>query len=272
MRATGKLGGLSGSDAKCAGIALIEFGCRPPGPLRQDPPWWVEPRAGPARVRVRGESPSHSPERFSPSAHGLRVLRPPARLPAGPTGPRPMSRRKAGCTPRRVDPAPAANPDDELEMPDLVIEMKTEPVARPLQAPGFGLFSPKEMPASGHFEGEPCHSSGHAPAGGPLHALGARNQWALWTPLVPSLIGERRLPLPRAPPPTPFIFRWDSVLWAPTPAPASFPSPVLASSPTSDLRVFPLGTLSPHPGPTPRLPPASSLQTASPGPTNTQIC
>nr|XP_017505854.2 zinc finger protein 296 [Manis javanica] len=102
-----------------------------------------------------------------------------------------MSRRKAGCTPRRVDPAPAANPDDELEMPDLVIEMKTEPVARPLQAPGFGLFSPKEMPASGHFEGEPCHSSGHAPAGGPLHALGARNQWALWTPLVPSLIDRQ---------------------------------------------------------------------------------
>ncbi|XP_059008189.1 zinc finger protein 296 isoform X2 [Mustela lutreola] len=94
-----------------------------------------------------------------------------------------MSRRKAGCTPRRVDPAPASNTDDEMEMPDLVIEVKPEPDARPLQAPGLGPFSPKEVPASGRFEGEPRHSPGPAPAGSPLHSLGARNQWALWTPL-----------------------------------------------------------------------------------------
>ncbi|XP_044116484.1 zinc finger protein 296 isoform X2 [Neovison vison] len=94
-----------------------------------------------------------------------------------------MSRRKAGCTPRRVDPAPASNTDDEMEMPDLVIELKPEPDARPLQAPGLGPFSPKEVPASGRFEGEPRHSPGPAPAGSPLHSLGARNQWALWTPL-----------------------------------------------------------------------------------------
>ncbi|XP_044615150.1 zinc finger protein 296 [Equus asinus] len=97
-----------------------------------------------------------------------------------------MSRRKAGCTPRRVDPAPAATPGDEMEMPDLVIEVKPEPDARPLQAPGLGPFSPKEVPVPGRFEGEPRHSLGPGPAGGPLHALGARNPWALWTPLMPN--------------------------------------------------------------------------------------
>ncbi|XP_060507408.1 zinc finger protein 296 [Panthera onca] len=95
-----------------------------------------------------------------------------------------MSRRKAGCMPRRVDPAPAANTDDEMEMPDLVIEMKPEPDVRPLQAPGLGPFSPKEVPTPGRFEGEPRRSSGPVPVGSPLRALGARNQWALWTPLI----------------------------------------------------------------------------------------
>ncbi|XP_058385532.1 zinc finger protein 296 [Diceros bicornis minor] len=97
-----------------------------------------------------------------------------------------MSRRKAGCTPRRVDPAPAATPDDEMEMPDLIIEVKPEPDARPLQAPGLAPVSPEEVPAPGRFEGEPRHSPGPVPAGGPLHALGARNPWALWTPLIPN--------------------------------------------------------------------------------------
>ncbi|XP_027943756.1 zinc finger protein 296 [Eumetopias jubatus] len=95
-----------------------------------------------------------------------------------------MSRRKAGCTPRRVDPAPASNTDDEMEMPDLVIEVKPEPDARSLQAPGLGPFSPKEVPAPGLFEGEPRHSPDPVPAGSPLHAPGERNQWALWTPLI----------------------------------------------------------------------------------------
>ncbi|EFB13027.1 hypothetical protein PANDA_013603, partial [Ailuropoda melanoleuca] len=80
-----------------------------------------------------------------------------------------------------VDPAPASNTDDEMEMPDLVIEVKPEPDARPLQAPELGPFSPKEVPAPGRFEGEP---RGPVPVGSPLHALGARNQWALWTPLI----------------------------------------------------------------------------------------
>ncbi|XP_003799642.1 zinc finger protein 296 [Otolemur garnettii] len=97
-----------------------------------------------------------------------------------------MSRRKVGSTPRRVDPEPAANPDDEMEMPDLVIEVKPEPDARPLQAPWPGPFSPKGMSAPGLFWGEPRRSPGPMPTGAALLALGARNPWTLWTPLSPN--------------------------------------------------------------------------------------
>lgn len=113
-----------------------------------------------------------------------------------------MSRRKAGCTPRRVDPAPAANSDDETEMRDLIIDVKPEPNPWPLQALALGPFSPKEVPAPGRLEGEPRHSPGPVPAGGPLHAFSARNQWAPWMPLIPNPHGER--PLLGAPPPSPF--------------------------------------------------------------------
>lgn len=114
-----------------------------------------------------------------------------------------MSRRKAGCTPRRIDPAPAANPDDETEMPDLVICVKPEPDARPLQAPGLGPFNPKEVPAPGLSEGESRHPHGPVPAAGLIHALGLRSQCAAWTPLTPNPQGERRLPLLRAHLPSP---------------------------------------------------------------------
>nr|XP_023399800.1 LOW QUALITY PROTEIN: zinc finger protein 296 [Loxodonta africana] len=70
-----------------------------------------------------------------------------------------MSRRKAGSAPRRVDPVPTANSDDEMEMPDLVIEAKPELDARPLQAPGLGPFSTKEAPAPRRPGGEPPASS-----------------------------------------------------------------------------------------------------------------
>lgn len=193
-----------------------------------------------------------------------------------------MSRRKAGCTPRRVDPAPASSTDDEMEMPDLVIEVKPEPDARPLQAAGLGLFSPKEVPAPapapGRFDGEARHSPGPepVPAGSPLHALGARNQWALWTPLIGNPRGERPLPLPRLPPASLGAGAPSSRLRPPTP----YPRPGLISPawsrPPAPILTFgfslTVGTPSPHPGPTPRLPPASSQQTASPGRTNTQIC
>ncbi|XP_055991493.1 zinc finger protein 296 isoform X2 [Sorex fumeus] len=61
-----------------------------------------------------------------------------------------MSRRKAGCMPRRVELEPASSSDDELEMPDLVIDVKLEPDARPLQAPAL-----EEAPAPGSFRSEP---------------------------------------------------------------------------------------------------------------------
>ncbi|KAM4800853.1 zinc finger protein 296 [Urocitellus parryii] len=92
-----------------------------------------------------------------------------------------MSRRKAGSTPRRVDPAPAASLDDGMEMSDLVIEMKPDPDVRPLQALGPGPFSPREVSVPGRFGGEPRYSPGSVPAGATLPALGVRNQWALWT-------------------------------------------------------------------------------------------
>ncbi|XP_037676053.1 zinc finger protein 296 [Choloepus didactylus] len=97
-----------------------------------------------------------------------------------------MSRRKAGSTPRRVDLAPAANADDEMEMPDLVIEVKPDPDARPLQAPGLGPFAPQELPALGRFGSESRLSPGSTLAGAALHAIGARSQWAGWTPLNPN--------------------------------------------------------------------------------------
>lgn len=148
-----------------------------------------------------------------------------------------MSRRKAGCTPRRVDPVPAANSDDETEMRDLVIDMKPEPNPWLLQVPGLGPFSPKEVPAPGRFEGEPCHSPGPVPAGS-LHAIGSQNQWARWTPLILNPQGER--PLSRAPPLSPFILGWDPPPPGTVPRPYSCRISVAGSWPSSDLRVSPL--------------------------------
>ena len=179
--------------------------------------------------------------------------------------------------PRRIEPAPAASSDDEMEMRDLVIDVKPEPDPRPLQAPGLGPFTPKEVPAPERFESEPRHCAGPVPIGGLIHALGLRNQW---TPLSLSPHGERPLPQPRANLP-PFSLGWD-LLGARTPAPLPPPTPgpclnfLARSWPPTCLLTFgfplSLGTPRPHPGPTPRSPPASSLQTASRGPTNTQIC
>ncbi|XP_004644467.1 zinc finger protein 296 [Octodon degus] len=92
-----------------------------------------------------------------------------------------MSRRKAGSAPRRVQLAPAANPDkEEMEMSDLIIDVKLEPDVRALQAP-------KEVSALGRFGGEPRHTLGPVPAGAALHALGSRSPWALCMPLTSSL-------------------------------------------------------------------------------------
>lgn len=133
-----------------------------------------------------------------------------------------MSRRKAGCTPRRVDPAPAVGSDDETEMRDLVIDLKPEPNPWPLQALGLQPYSSKEVPAPGSFEGEPRYSSDLVvPAGGPLHALGSPNQWAPWTPPIPNPPGKS--PLSRAPLSSPFTLEWDALLWAPLHVPCPLP-------------------------------------------------
>ena len=108
-----------------------------------------------------------------------------------------MSRRKAGRTPRRVDPAPVANSDSETEMRDLVMDVNPESNPWPLQAPGLRPSSSKEVPAPRRFEGEPRYSPDRVPAGGPLHALGSRNQCVSWTPVKPNPHGKR--PRYRAP-------------------------------------------------------------------------
>lgn len=119
--------------------------------------------------------------------------------------------------PRRIEPSPAANSDDEMEMRDLVIDVKPEPDPRPLQAPGLGPFTPKEVPAPERFESEPRRCAGPVPAGGLIHALSLSNQCSPWTPLSLSPHGERPLHQPRAKLP-PFPLGWD-LLGAPTPGP-----------------------------------------------------
>lgn len=146
-----------------------------------------------------------------------------------------MSRRKAGCMPRRIEPSPAANSDDEMEMRDLVIDVKPEADPRPLQAPGLGPFTPREVLAPERFESEPRHCRGPVPAGDLIHALGLRNQWA---PLSLSPHGERPLPQPRANLP-PFSLGWD-LLGAPTPGlpppHTPLPAPALISWPGPGLQ------------------------------------
>ncbi|XP_040832095.1 zinc finger protein 296 [Ochotona curzoniae] len=104
-----------------------------------------------------------------------------------------MSRRKAGSTPRRVDPAPAASSDDEmetseLEMSELVIDVKTEPETRPLQPEALERFLLKEMSTPEHLGAEPRHSPrGPVDATAALQDLRAQDPWAMWSPLTVSL-------------------------------------------------------------------------------------
>lgn len=170
--------------------------------------------------------------------------------------------------PRRVDPEPAAHTDDETEMRDLVIDVKPEPHPWPLQAAALQRCSPKEVPAPGSLEGAPRYAPTLVPAAGTLLALGSQNQSAPWTSPVPNPPGKS--PLSRAPRPAPFALGWDARRHCPAaPAPAVLPCWVLAPfSPPG----FPSPSEPPAcSGPTPCSPPASSLQTASPGLTNTQI-
>ncbi|KAK1330089.1 LOW QUALITY PROTEIN: hypothetical protein QTO34_010275, partial [Cnephaeus nilssonii] len=97
-----------------------------------------------------------------------------------------MSRRKAGCAPRRVDPEPAAYSDDETEMRELVIDVKPEPRSWSPQAAGLQPCSSKEVPAPGRLEGQPRYCPSLVPAADTLLALGSQNQSAPWTSPVPN--------------------------------------------------------------------------------------
>nr|KAF6270175.1 hypothetical protein mMyoMyo1_020977 [Myotis myotis] len=91
--------------------------------------------------------------------------------------------------PRRVDPESAAHTDDEIEMGDLVINVKPEPHPWPLQAAGLQQRSPKEVPAPGRgsLEGAPRSCPILAPAAArTILALDLQNQSAPWTSLVPN--------------------------------------------------------------------------------------
>lgn len=96
-----------------------------------------------------------------------------------------MSRRKAGCAPRRVDPEPAAASSDD-EMRELVIDVKPEPRPWSPQAAGLQPCSSKEVPAPGRLGGEPRYCPSLVPAADTLLALGSRNLAAPWTSQVPS--------------------------------------------------------------------------------------
>ncbi|CAH7388075.1 zinc finger protein 296 [Phodopus roborovskii] len=83
-----------------------------------------------------------------------------------------MSRRKAGCVPRRVEPQPD---QDDMETPELVIDVKPE---RDAGALILGPWSPRDtsMP-------EPLGPEGRLDTA--PRPFGARSPWAPWIPLNP---------------------------------------------------------------------------------------
>lgn len=83
-----------------------------------------------------------------------------------------MSRRKAGRVPRRIDP----EPDDDMEMPDLVIDVKPD---RNLGSLAQEPWSARDMPMSGLFGVERPLQTASRP-------LGAPNTCAPWMPLSSS--------------------------------------------------------------------------------------
>lgn len=83
-----------------------------------------------------------------------------------------MSRRKAGRVPRRIDP----EPDDDMEMPDLVMDVKPD---CKLGSLAQELWSARDMPMSGLFGVERPLQTASRP-------LGAPNTCAPWMPLSSS--------------------------------------------------------------------------------------
>ncbi|XP_036038924.1 zinc finger protein 296 [Onychomys torridus] len=83
-----------------------------------------------------------------------------------------MSRRKAGCVPRRVDPEPDK---DDMETSELVIDVKPE---RDAGAVARGLWSPKDV-------NMPRVLGTERRLGTDARPLGARSPCAPWIPLSP---------------------------------------------------------------------------------------
>ncbi|KAL1769169.1 zinc finger protein 296 [Sigmodon hispidus] len=115
---------------------------------------------GPARVKVR---------RGSPRATHLSIRRPACSLDLSLC---PMSRRKAGCVPRRVEPKPD---EDDMETSELVIDVKPE---RDVRALAVGPRSPEDLSMPWFLGTE--RRLGSAP-----HPFGARSPWVPRTPLRP---------------------------------------------------------------------------------------
>lgn len=142
-----------------------------------------------------------------------------------------MSRRKAGRVPRRVDP----EPDDDMEMPDLIIDVKPD---LDLGSLAQGPWSARDVPMPGLFDVERRLQTASRP-------LGASSTCAPWMPLSSMSSGEFL--------PSPLLASGPlGGCLSPEDGPGTgLASPVFASN----LRVSPSPPWSPHsePGSTPPL-------------------
>lgn len=155
-----------------------------------------------------------------------------------------MSRRKAGCIPRRVELEPIAAGSDNDDDMELVIEVDPEPDARAPQAQGPRWKEVAAPPGCSDREPRFCLDAS-------VHALSSRPKcWAALMEDRPA--GECNARVQECTPG----------------APPSLHPFTLPSVPGLSKSGGPPTFSSPQPSP----PPASSLQTARPAPRNTPIC
>lgn len=157
-----------------------------------------------------------------------------------------MSRRKAGRVPRRVDP----DSDTDIEMPDLVMDVKPDLDLRSLAQ---GPWIARDMPISDVKRQLQTAS----------RPLGAPSTCAPRMPLSSKSSGESLALAPASI----GTFGASPLGMAPGPAWPPQPSPLISGFPPLQLGALTRSRAPPH-----HSPPASSLQTASHGPTSTQIC
>lgn len=139
-----------------------------------------------------------------------------------------MSRRKAGYVPRRVDPEPD---QDDMETPELVIDVKPERDAGPL--------APQDASMPGPLGTERRFGTAPLP-------LGARSPWAPWIPLSPEPSGESPVLLPVRIGTLPWVSLAlapaciENLGWVPLCPGSHLASPALAPACTGTLRWVPL--------------------------------